>query len=94
MMDEHRIRFLMQRGSIGAFWDLGMKKYLIVIEAAETGYSAYSPDLPGCISTGASRDQVEVNMREAIAFHLDGLREEGQPVPEPHTYSAFVELPV
>jgi predicted RNase H-like HicB family nuclease len=67
---------------------------LIVIEATETGYSAYSPDLPGCISTGASRDQVEVNMREAIAFHLDGLREEGQPVPEPHTYSAYVELPV
>jgi predicted RNase H-like HicB family nuclease len=94
MMDEHRIRFLMQRGSIAAFWDLGMKKYLIVIEATETGYSAYSPDLPGCISKGASRDQVEVNMREAIAFHLDGLREEGQPVPEPHTYSAYVELPV
>jgi predicted RNase H-like HicB family nuclease len=94
MMDEHRIRFLMQRGSIGAFWDLGMKKDMIVIEPTETGYSAHSPDLPGCISTGASRDQVEVNMREAIAFHLDGLREEGQPVPEPHTYSAYVELPV
>jgi predicted RNase H-like HicB family nuclease len=94
MMDEHRIRFLMQRGSIGAFWDLGMKKYLLVIEATETGYSGYSPDLPGCISTGASRDEVEVNMREAIAFHLDGLREEGQPAPEPHTYSAYVELPV
>jgi len=94
MMDEHRIRFLMQRGSSGAFWDLGMKKYLIVIEPTETGHSAYSPDLPGCISTGASRDEVEVNMREAIVFHLDGLREEGQPAPEPHTYSAYVELPV
>ena len=65
-----------------------MKKYLIVVEKTETGYSAYSPDLPGCVSTGASRAEVERNMHEAIAFHLDGLREEGQPAPEPHAYSA------
>lgn len=70
-----------------------MKKYLIVIEQAGPGFSAYSPDLPGCVSTGHSRDEVEKNMKEAIAFHLDGLREEGQPVPEPHSYSAYVELP-
>ncbi len=70
-----------------------MKKYLIVIEKTASGFSAYSPDLPGCISTGHSRDEVEKNMREAIAFHLDGLREEGQPVPEPQSYSAYVELP-
>lgn len=70
-----------------------MKKYLIVIEPTQTGFSAYSPDLPGCVSTGRSREEVEQNMREAIAFHLDGLREEGEPVPEPHTYSAYVELP-
>ena len=70
-----------------------MKKYLIVIEKAETGYSAYSPDLPGCVSTGRSREEVEKNMREAIAFHLDGLRGEGQPLPEPQSYSAYVELP-
>jgi len=70
-----------------------MKKYLIVIELAETGFSAYSPDLPGCVSTGRTHEEVEHNMREAIAFHLDGLREEGQAVPEPHTYSAYVELP-
>jgi predicted RNase H-like HicB family nuclease len=70
-----------------------MKKYLIVIEETETGYSAYSPDLPGCVSTGASRAEVEKNMREAISFHLDGLREEGELIPEPHTYSAYVELP-
>ncbi len=70
-----------------------MKKYLIVIEPTQTGFSAYSPDLPGCISTGRTREEVEQNMREAIAFHLDGLREEGEPVPEPHTYSAYVELP-
>jgi len=70
-----------------------MKKYLIVIETATSGFSAYSPDLPGCISTGRSHEEVEENMREAIAFHLDGLREEGQPVPEPQSYSAYVELP-
>jgi predicted RNase H-like HicB family nuclease len=71
-----------------------MKKYLIVIEPTKTGFSAYSPDLPGCVSTGRTRKEVEQNMREAISFHLDGLREEGQVVPEPHTYSAYVELSV
>jgi len=70
-----------------------MKKYLIVIEPTETGFSAYSPDLPGCVSTGRTHEELEHNMREAIAFHLDGLREEGQAVPEPHTYSAYLELP-
>jgi predicted RNase H-like HicB family nuclease len=70
-----------------------MKRYLIVIEETNTGFSAYSPDLDGCVSTGATREEVEQNMREAIAFHLDGLREEGQAVPEPRTYSAYVELP-
>ena len=70
-----------------------MKRYLIVIEETETGFSAYSPDLPGCAATGASRAEVEENMREAISFHLDGLREEGQPVPEPRSYSTYVELP-
>lgn len=70
-----------------------MKKYLIVVEETSTGFSAYSPDLPGCVSTGASRSEVEENMREAIAFHLHGLREDGLSVPEPHAYSAYVELP-
>lgn len=70
-----------------------MKKYLIVVEPTQTGFSAYSPDLPACVSTGATRSEVEQNMREAIAFHLDGLREEGQEVPEPQSYSAYVELP-
>jgi predicted RNase H-like HicB family nuclease len=70
-----------------------MKKYLIVIEPTQTGFSAYSPDLPGCVSTGRTREQVEQNMRLAVAFHLDGLREDGQAVPEPHTYSVYVELP-
>ena len=67
-------------------------KYLIVIEPTGTGFSAYSPDLPGCVSTGASREECERNMREAIAFHLDGLREEGEPVPPPATFAAFVDV--
>jgi len=58
-------------------------KYLIVIERTATGYSAYSPDLPGCIATGSSREGTEREMREAIAFHLDGLKAEGAPIPEP-----------
>lgn len=69
-----------------------MTKYLIVIEATETGYSAYSPDLPGCVSTGATRDEVEHNMREAIEFHLEGLKLEGLEIPQPSTTSAYVEV--
>jgi predicted RNase H-like HicB family nuclease len=69
-------------------------KYLVVIEKTETGYSAYSPDLPGCVSTGATVDEVEKNMREAIDFHLDGLRQEGFPVPLPSCESAYVEVAV
>ena len=68
-------------------------KYLIVIEESETGFSAFSPDLPGCIATGATHDEVEKTMRESIEFHLDGLREEGYQVPAPHTYSAYIEIP-
>ena len=71
----------------------GVTKYLILVEATRTGFAAYLPDLPGCIATGSTRAEVESNMREAIAFHLDGLRKEGQPVPEPQSYSAYVELP-
>jgi predicted RNase H-like HicB family nuclease len=70
-----------------------MKKYLIIIERTETGYSSYSPDLPGCVSTGKTREEAEQNMREAIEFHVDGLRKDGFPVPEPQTTSAYVELP-
>ncbi len=70
-----------------------MKRFLIVIEQTESGYSSYSPDLPGCVSTGKTREEVKRNMREAIEFHVDGLREEGYPVPEPHTSSSYVELP-
>jgi predicted RNase H-like HicB family nuclease len=71
-----------------------MKKYLIVIERTDSGYSTYSPDLPGCVSTGKTREDAEKNMREAIEFHIEGLQQEGYPVPEPQTTSSYVELPV
>lgn len=67
-------------------------KYLIIIEPTKTGFSAYSPDLPGCISTGQTRDEVESNMHEAIEFHLEGLREEGYAIPEPSSASAYIEV--
>jgi predicted RNase H-like HicB family nuclease len=70
-----------------------MKKYLIVVEETSTGYSAYSPDLDGCVATGQTREEVEREMREAIAFHLEGLTRQGEALPEPHTYSAYVEVP-
>lgn len=70
-----------------------MKKYLIVIERTDSGYSSYSPDLPGCVSTGKTAEETAKNMREAIEFHVDGLRQEGLPVPEPQTFSSYVELP-
>ena len=70
-----------------------MKRYLIVIEQTETGYSSYSPDLAGCVSTGKTCEEAEQNMREAIEFHVDGLGEEGYPVPEPQASSSYIELP-
>lgn len=67
-------------------------KYLIVIEESETGYSAYSPDLPGCVSAGLTVEETERNMREAIEFHIDGLRLEGHEVPRPTSRSSYVEI--
>lgn len=67
-------------------------QYLIVIENTETGYSAYSPDLPGCVSTGETHEEVAENMREAIEFHLEGLKLEGLEIPQPTTSSAYVEV--
>ena len=70
-----------------------MKKYLIVIEETGTGYSAYSPDLDGCVATGKTREEVEREMQAAITFHLEGMAQSGEPIPEPHTYSTYVEVP-
>jgi predicted RNase H-like HicB family nuclease len=67
-----------------------MRKYLIVIERAGETYSAYSPDLPGCIATGATVAETEQVMREAIQFHIDGLLEDGDPIPEPQAIAEYV----
>jgi predicted RNase H-like HicB family nuclease len=69
-----------------------VKKYLIIVEKTNTGYSAYSPDLPGCGSTGATREEVEANMREAIEFHIEGLKQDGYDIPEPSSYSSYVDV--
>ena len=69
-----------------------MKKYLIIVEKTSTGYSAFSPDVPGCGSTGETKEEVERNIQEAIAFHIEGLRQEGYEVPEPSTYSSYVDI--
>ena len=66
-------------------------KYAVVFEKAPQNYAAYVPDLPGCIATGASRGEVERNIREAIAFHVKGLRAEGEPVPKPQAWTELVE---
>ena len=67
-------------------------RYAIVIEKAAANYSAYVPDLPGCIATGASIEEVETQIREAIEFHLDGLREDGAPIPVPSSQVEYVEI--
>ena len=68
-------------------------RFLVVLEETPTGFSAYSPDLPGCVATAATRDDVEREMSDAIAFHLEGLRAEGMQVPNPHSSSTYVDVP-
>ena len=65
------------------------RRYLIVIEGAEgENYSAYAPDLPDCVATGATIEETEREMHDAIAFHLEGLRDAGEPIPEPSDLTA------
>jgi predicted RNase H-like HicB family nuclease len=66
-------------------------RYAVVIEKAEGNYSAYVPDLPGCVATGATVAEVEVQIREAIEFHLEGMREDGTPIPQPASRVEYVE---
>jgi len=68
-------------------------KYLIIIERTATGYSAYSPDVPGCIATGGTREVTEREIRDAIALHLDGLKAEGLAIPEPSSSSSYIDIP-
>ena len=68
-------------------------KYLVIIEETKTGYSAYSPDLPGCVATGSSKEEVEENMKAAVAFHLEGMDQEGLEIPKPHSFSTYLDVP-
>ncbi len=69
-----------------------MQRYLIVIENAGPNYSAYSPDLPGCVTTGSTPEETKKHMAEAIEFHLEGLVEDGIPIPEPSSVAEYVEV--
>lgn len=69
-------------------------RYAIVIEKAEDNYSAYVPDFPGCIATGATVEEVESEIRQAIIFHVEGLREDGHPVPPRESTVDYVDVAV
>jgi predicted RNase H-like HicB family nuclease len=66
-------------------------RYAIVIEEAAGNFSAYVPDLPGCVATGPNVETVERNIREAIRFHIDGLKEDGLPIPAPRSRAEYVD---
>jgi predicted RNase H-like HicB family nuclease len=69
-----------------------MYRFLVVIEKANGNYSAYSPDLPGCIATGATREEVERNIHEAIKLHVQGLLEDNLPIPESNSFAEYVAV--
>lgn len=69
-----------------------MHRFLIIIEKANGNYSAYSPDLPGCVATGATRQEAEQNMYEAIEMHLKGMTEDKQPLPESHATAEYMVI--
>lgn len=69
-----------------------MNRYLIIIEKTPTGFSAYSPDIPGCVATGPTREKVQTEMKSAIEFHVEGLIEIGEAVPQPSTEAAYCEF--
>ena len=67
-------------------------RYAVIVEEGETSFGAYVPDLPGCIAVGETRDEVLRLIEEAIEFHLDGLRQDDQPIPEPSSSIEYVEV--
>jgi predicted RNase H-like HicB family nuclease len=67
-------------------------QYMVVVEKGKNSFGAYVPDLPGCIASAESREEVLQLIREAIEFHIEGLREDGHPVPEPSSFSAIVDV--
>jgi predicted RNase H-like HicB family nuclease len=68
-----------------------MHRYLVIIEKANDNYSAFSPDVPGCVATGATREEAEREMHAALQMHLDGLKEDGLPVPAPSASVRYIE---
>ena len=69
-----------------------MNKYVILIEKTDSGYSAHSPDVVGCIATGDTLDEVRAQIKEALEFHIEGLKQEGLPVPAPSTQTDYVTI--
>jgi len=69
-----------------------MHKYLVIFEKAGENYSAYSPDILGCIATGGTRDEAEKNIKKAISFHIEGLEQDGLPIPEPASFTEYIEV--
>jgi predicted RNase H-like HicB family nuclease len=70
-----------------------MYRFLIVVEKIKNNYSAYSPDLPGCVATGKTREEVERNMHEAVEMHIQGLLEDRLPIPESTAYAEYIAVP-
>ena len=71
-----------------------MFKYLVIIEKANGNYSAYSPDLPGCVATGMSIEKTLSRMKDAIQFHIEGLKKEGLAIPEPSSSAKYIEISI
>jgi predicted RNase H-like HicB family nuclease len=69
-----------------------MYKYLVVVEKVKENFSAYSPDLPGCVATGGTLEETEKNMQEAIELHIKGLREDSLPIPTPQAVAEYVTI--
>ena len=67
-----------------------MYRFLVIVEQTDSNYSAYSPDLPGCVATGATREGAEERMHEAIELHIEGLREDGDPIPRSRSSAVYV----
>ena len=71
-----------------------MYRFLVVIEKADSNYSAYAPDLPGCVATGKTLEETERNMHDAIKLHLQGMQEDGLPIPTPQAHSEYMAVVV
>lgn len=69
-----------------------MREYVVIYEHTENNWAAYSPDVPGCMATGKTKQEAEANYRDALAFHIEGLKTEGLPIPEPSTETGRVSI--